>query len=53
MLDYMQRQIETMIRDRQFSTARNYRRAMNSLAGYLAGCDLPLRGGDRGVCRGV
>ena len=43
MLDYMQRQIETMIRDRQFSTARNYRRAMNSLAGYLAGRDLPLR----------
>lgn len=43
MLDYMQQRIDVLIRNRQFATARNYRRTMNSLAGYLAGRDLPLR----------
>lgn len=42
-LHYMRQQIETLNCNRRFSTARNYRRAMNSLANYLSGRDLPLR----------
>lgn len=38
----MQHQVEALIRSRRFGTARNYRRTMNSVSNYLAGCDLPL-----------
>lgn len=42
-LDFMRREIELLQHGRHYGTARNYRRAMNSLAVYLEGEDLPFR----------
>lgn len=42
-LAFMRREIELLQHGRRYGTARNYRRAMNSLAVYLEGEDLPFR----------